>query len=185
MASEKLSQIEVIMSSRTIDNLGVDVSSRYAQDQKKYDKKLIKEARGIAPQTTIDVTVPSFSSELDTLLDSEKKNQPWAEFEIPMRYNEQKKRLFTHQIIPSLGTPDKKESQAQKIISKLQAHVTRLRAEEDKEETKDPKKKFASEKEEKELEKQKTVLIKLLDCILHLEKNISFINGRRTQYQKG
>jgi hypothetical protein len=115
------------MSSRTIDNLGVDVSTRYAQDQKKYDKKLIKEARGIAPQTTIDVTTPSFSSELDTLLDNEKKNQPWADFEIPLRYNEQKKRLFTHQIIPSLGTIEKKETQSQKIISRLQFYAAKLK----------------------------------------------------------
>ena len=173
------------MSSRTIDNLGVDVSTRYAQDQKKYDKKLIKEARGIAPQTTIDVTTPSFSSELDTLLDNEKKNQPWADFEIPLRYNEQKKRLFTHQIIPSLGTIEKKETQSQKIISRLQFYAAKLKEEKDKEENNDPKKKFLNEKQEKELEKQKTVLIKLLDCILTLEKNIAFINGRRSQYQKG
>ena len=58
------------MPSRTIDNLGVDVSTRYAEDQKILDTSLIKEARTIPIQTEIDVTIPFHPSEMDALLSS-------------------------------------------------------------------------------------------------------------------
>ena len=39
---------------------------------------------------------------------------------MPDNYNEQRKRLFTYQIIPSLGPQDKTESQEKKILAHLQ-----------------------------------------------------------------
>jgi len=45
---------------RTIDNLGVDISTRWAQDQALLDKELIKGAPVVSTQTEIDVTLPSF-----------------------------------------------------------------------------------------------------------------------------
>ncbi len=35
------------MAPRTIDNLGIDASTRYAFDQQELDNKILKEARGI------------------------------------------------------------------------------------------------------------------------------------------
>lgn len=173
------------MPPRTIDNLGLDVSTRYAEDQKFLDDKLIKDARGIVPQTQIDVTQPSYASEFDALFGLTKRNLPWADFQAPSRFNEQKKRLFTHQLIPSLGTLDKKESQVQKILAKVQSQMARRQADKDKEGQKDPKKKFNEEREEQELEKEKKILIKLLDCIVYLDKDVSTVSSRRMQYQKG
>lgn len=173
------------MARRTIDNLGVDVSTRYAQDQEFLDQKILKEARGIVPQTQIDVTQPAYPSEFDSLFGLSKRNLPWADFVAPVRFNEQKKRLFTHQLIPSLGSFDKKENQSQKILAKAQAQLNKKVIRKDDERNEDPKKKFNEELLEKEIDKQKKILIKLLDCIVYLDKNISFINSRRTQYQKG
>ena len=56
------------MPPRTIDNLGIDVSTRYAEDQKVLDQSLVKEARGIQVQTEIEVTTPFYPSELEALL---------------------------------------------------------------------------------------------------------------------
>ena len=173
------------MTRRTIDNLGLDVSTRYAQDQVFLDDKIIKEASAIAPQTQIDVTQPSYPSEFEALFGLSKKNLAWAEFTPPVRFNEQKKRLFTHQLIPSLGSADKKENQSQKIVAKVQAQLHRRLTPKNQDEDQNRRNQFHNEQEDKELEKEKKILIKLFDCIVYLDKNISFINSRRTQYQKG
>ncbi len=173
------------MPARTIDNLGLDASSRYAEDQKHLDEKIIKEARAIAPQTIIDVTQPVYPTEFEVLFELSKRNIPWAEFAAPKKYNEQKKRLFTHQTIPSLGSPDKKESQIQKIQAKVQAQSEKWKEEQDKEPTSDPNKKFLQERKFEQLEKEKKILMKLFDNVLYLDKDITDMNSRRTQYQRG
>lgn len=82
------------MARRTIDNLGVDVSNRYAQDQEFLDENILKEARRIVPQTQIDVTQPAYPSEFDALFGLSKRNLPWADFVAPFRFNEQKKKVI-------------------------------------------------------------------------------------------
>lgn len=167
------------MPPRTIDNLGMDVSTRYAEDQKILDKSLIKEARAIPHQAAeIEVTTPFYPSELETLLRFSPQQSSWASFIPPAMYYEQKKRLFTFQSIPSLGSEDKKESQAQKILTKLQLL-------EEKQEDKDQKKKRPRQISLEEEEKEKKILTKLLQTIALLDKLIIDINSRRSQYQKG
>ena len=56
------------MPPRTIDNLGVEVSTRYAQDKEIFDENLIKESQSIPTQTQIEVTSPSANAEIETLL---------------------------------------------------------------------------------------------------------------------
>ncbi len=170
------------MPPRTIDNLGVDVSTRYAEDQKIYDKSLIKEARGIQTQTEIEVTIPFFPSELEALLHISPLQSSWASFIAPELFFEQRKRLFTFQSIPSLGSEDKKESQAQKILAQLQLlEEKHARGQEEK----DQKKKRQQELALQEEEKEKKILTVLLQTIATLDKLIVDINSRRSQYQKG
>ncbi|HEY2811486.1 MAG TPA: DUF5399 family protein [Rhabdochlamydiaceae bacterium] len=171
------------MPPRTIDNLGIDASTRYAEDQKIYDKTHIKEAPAISVQTEVEVTTPFFPSELDTLLRFSPLHLSWAAFSAPALYYEQKKRLFTFQSIPSMGSQDKKESQAQKILAQLQL-VEEKHAVEDKEE-KDQKKKREREIVQQEQEKEKKILTALLQTIILIDKLIIDINSRRGQYQKG
>jgi hypothetical protein len=166
------------MPPRTIDNLGVDVSTRYAEDQKILDKTLIKEARTIPAQAEIEVTIPFFPSELEALLRSTPLQSSWASFIPPAMYFEQRKRLFTFQSIPSLGSEDKKESQTQKILAKLQLL-------EEKQEEKDQKKKREQQHSLEEEEREKKILTVLLQTIANLDKLIIDINSRRSQYQKG
>lgn len=171
------------MPPRTIDNLGVDVSTRYAEDQKILDQSIIKEARSIPQQTQIDVTTPFFPSELEGLLRMSPLHSSWASFIAPTLYFEQRKKLFTFQSIPSLGSEDKKESQAQKILTKIQ--LLEKRQTKDASEEKDQKKKRQQELTLEEEEKEKKILIALLHTIASLDKLIIDINSRRSQYQKG
>ncbi len=143
------------MPPRTIDDLGPEVSSRYAADRKYYDEKQAKEAPAIPSQATIDVTTPGFSSEFDALFETSKRNPSWADFLRPPKYAEQKKRVFTHQILPSLGSDDKRQQQIQRVKS----------AETD--------------------EEQKKVMLTLFEKIEKLDRTLIDINTRRSQYHKG
>jgi len=171
------------MPPRTIDNLGMDVSTRYAEDQKILDQTIIKEARSIPARAEIEVTTPFLPSEVESLLRVNPLQMSWASFIAPELYFEQRKKLFTFQSIPSLGSEDKKESQAQKILAKIQLLEER-RGKEDRQE-KDPKKKRQQELSLEEEEKEKKILTILLQTIANLDKLIIDINSRRSQYQKG
>ncbi len=172
------------MPRRTIDNLGVDVSTRYAEDQLWLDEKITKEARAIPSQTAIDVSMPSFSSEVDALLHSEYTQHVWANFFAPNKFLEQKGRLFTFIMIPSLGSEEKKEAQTQKILAKLKSIAAKKKGE--KEKGKDKKREaWIEDKEAEEEEKEKKALTTLLETISLLDKFLIDINSRRSQYQKG
>src|SRR5580700_120011 len=112
---------EVYMTPRTIDNLGVEVSTRYAEDKKALDETLIKEAKAIPLQTEIEVMTPFYPSEVEALLHFQPTGLAWASFFPPARYFEQRRRLFTFQLIPSMGSDDKQESLSLKISVKLRS----------------------------------------------------------------
>jgi hypothetical protein len=171
------------MPPRTIDNLGLEVSTRYAEDQKTLDEAIVKEARAVSAQSEIEVTTPFLPSELDALLHSQNTYIAWAYFNAPAHYFEQRNRLFTSQLIPAMGSEDKKESQAQKIQAKLSS-MTEEKVEKDKEE-KDKRKKYEETRALEEEENEKKVLTTLLDIIALYDKLIIDINSRRSQYQKG
>lgn len=167
------------MPPRTIDNLGIEVSTRYAEDLKELDQKLLVEARGIQEQTEIEITHPFFLTELEILLEPQKQ-QTWATFTPPKGYFEQKKRFFMFQLIPSLGSEEKHETQTQKIIS-LKTFSRKKRGDQQQEEQEsdhsDPEKEYH--------EKEKKILVSVLQTIMHLDKEIQEINARRGQYHKG
>jgi hypothetical protein len=167
------------MPARTIDNLGIDISTRYAEDQKNLDQKLVREPGSVSAQTQIDVTVPTFASELETLFEMRRRTQSWADFYAPQGYNEQKKRLFMHQIIPSLGSDDKHDMQLQRLNS----YIFPINEEDEEKKEKRPQWELDSEKEEQE--KEKKILLTLLNCISSLDKYLRDINSRRGQYHRG
>lgn len=171
------------MPPRTIDNLGVDASTRYAEDKRILDESIIKEARSIPSQAEIEVTAPYYPAEIEEILHLQPTAITWASFIPPSRYFEQRKRLFTFQLIPSMGSEDKKESQTQKILGKLKS-LTELKAQKDKE-RKDKRQQYEDERALEEEEKEKNILTSLLNNISLFDKLIIEINSRRSQYQKG
>ncbi|PWU14244.1 MAG: hypothetical protein C5B45_04695 [Chlamydiae bacterium] len=168
------------MPPRTIDNLGIEVSTRYAEDLRELDQKLLIEARGIQEQAEIEITHPFFLTELEILLEPQKQ-QTWATFTPPKGYFEQKKRFFMFQLIPSLGSEEKHETQTQKIVS-LKTFSRRKRDNQQQEEGQGSD---HSDPEEEYHEKEKKILVSVLQTIMHLDKEIQEINARRGQYHKG
>jgi hypothetical protein len=147
---------------RTIDNLGVEISTRYATDREVYDESLIKEARLIPSQTLVTTTLPLYSSEFDMLFELGKRRALWAAFRPPPNYNTSRRRLFAEQLIPDLGSPDFQDAKLERLE--------------------------AFEKEEKdgeEVKKEKEVLTKLLQNLHLFDQLLIDINSRRSQYQKG
>lgn len=176
------------MPPRTIDNLGVDVSARYAEDQKKLEGSFLKEARGVGRQAEIDVTIPYNPSEVELLFETGSHNIPWAGFIPPPLYGEQKKRLFTFQIVPSLGSDDKIEAQIERITSLVPPET--LRSEEayqsgEREEQRKKRRQWEEERDKEDKEREKKILITVLQMVENLDKNLVDINSRRGQYQRG
>jgi hypothetical protein len=170
------------MAPRTIDNLGLAASTRYAVDQQELDKKILKEARGIPRQAEVDVTTPFFASEFDLLFDTSKKNTSWALFTTPKHYGEQRKRLFTYQIIPSLGTQEKTENQEKKIQAQLKEKTDEQNRERKK---KQNNTEWEEDIEQDEQEREQKILLALLKNLIFLDKCMVDITARRMQYQKG
>jgi hypothetical protein len=166
------------MPPRTIDNLGADASNRYASDQQYYDQKIIKESQSVTAQSQIEVTLPSFMSEWEGLFELRRRNLPWADFQAPARYAEQKRRLFTDHILPALSSEEMIDTQIERVKS---------RAKKDKERNKEKRlaERWEEEIEEKDEEKEKNTLLLLLNCINLLDKALIEANSRRNQYQKG
>jgi hypothetical protein len=153
---------------RTIDNLGPEASNRFALNQQISEQNpYLKETSPYVPsQTTIDVTIPSYTSENDKLFELEKKNVTWATFPPPPNYNIQKPRIFMHQIVPSIGSEDRIEMQQQRISA---ASVPST----------------SSDREKREEEIEKKTLINTLQTTMKLDKDQVYINSHRDQYHKG
>jgi hypothetical protein len=146
--------------SRTIDNLGVESSVRYAKDKVALDSRLIEESRFIPQKTEVAVVKPYIATDFEEYLAPGKKL--WATFNPPPDYFSYGKQIFSYHIMPSLGNSE----QIQANIEKLEAMNKTV--------DKDPK------------EKKKTqALLDLLKQIHELDRTLNQINARRNQYQKG
>ncbi len=165
------------MAPRTIDNLGYDASQRYAYDQNELAdvEKIHKDFRIPLSHAQIDVTTPSFNSEVDILFQADKKHLAWAEFSPPHGFSTLKNRFFTYQILPSLAIPEESENYTKKIHALT----------EEKEENSENKPEWEMVKEAEEKTKEKSALLNLLDCILNLNSCMIYLNNKRTQYHKG
>ena len=168
---------------RTIDNLGLEPSVRWAQDQEYLDRTLLKESPFVSLQTQIDVSSPFFSGEFDSLFQITQRYKSWAYFWAPKGYNEQKMRLFTFQVIPSLGTEEFQQAQMQKIRDKVDA-LKKQRAKR-KESGEVGEYGWEDEREEDEENRESKMLLDLLEYINGLDKLLAAINSRRSQYSKG
>ncbi|MDJ0652201.1 MAG: DUF5399 family protein [Simkaniaceae bacterium] len=172
-----------MVKAKTIDNLGIDTSVRWAQDQAYLDKSLIKESPFISRQTTIDVTSPSFASAFDALFQTNKRFAPWALFLAPNAYNLQKMRLFTYQSIPSLGSYEFLSAQIEKMKAKVT--LSKKARKKRQEAGQGPEYSWEDEHEEKEEMHESKTLIALLEHLQHIDSMMIAINSRRSQYQKG
>lgn len=165
---------------RTIDQMGIDASSRYARDQSQLNTTLIQESRYIPQKAEISVLKPYMPAEFDHYL-TPNKVILWAAFPPPPTYNVMLP-LFTHQLIPSLGSLEKQEAD----LEKVQALEDSL--------SKPHKERKHSSDEENEEDDEKTrrlqyqearVVLNLLQTINKFDRVLASINARRNQYQRG
>jgi DNA-binding transcriptional regulator GbsR (MarR family) len=154
---------------KTIDNLGVDISTRYAEDRELFDESFIRDARTVTVQTSITSTLPAHLPEFDLLFDLTQRKATWATFLAPPHYYATRRRLFAEQVIPEIGTPDKQETQ-----------LLRVEAVGDEE-----KKRHTLPTEVEQVEQEKQTLLKLLNKLHNIDELLIAINSRRDQYQKG
>lgn len=155
---------------RTIDNLGLDASIRYAKDKELFEARFIEDSKIVSRKTEIPVSSPYVPSEFDQMFSSA-KNLIWAAFSPPPESLMTTNTLFSYQLIPSLGTYEQQDDAEQMLEDALQKHRELDQNQSDK------------EKQQEEREKQ---LIKdLLVCITKIDKTLSLINSRRNQYQRG
>jgi len=167
------------MNSITIDKFDIKVHERYAKDQEKLDPGFIKDAHTIPPHSEITGTSIIYASKWEELFETQMRNISWAAFPPPPKFTIQARRFFSHRIIPSIHlgdeTADEEEQQKQ-----------------DEEREKEQKNLFEAilevGKEKKttiHTEKERTVVLSLLDSIKMLNKLLAIINARKLQYQKG
>jgi hypothetical protein len=158
---------------RTIDNLGVETSIRYAQDQERLDARIIKESQLVPQKTEVSVATPFVLSEFDQVY-SLGKTVPWALFSPPPNYYNAGKALFSYLLIPSLGD-----------YEKLEADLDKVEGVEDLLKKPHKKSNQGFTRDEKQDEKERKTLLALLQCLNKLNKTLALINARRNQYQRG
>jgi len=168
---------ELTPRSKTIDNLGIDPSIRYAQDQVYLDKRVVQDTYYISSQAQVDVTLPSFTSEFETLFQTSLYNKGWALFLSPPGFKEQRKRFFTFQILPSLGTEETMQVYMQRLCDKVDKKKKRQRNL--------SSAAFEEDILDQEAEEETKKLLGLFAIISFLDKILLEVNSRRNQYQKG
>ena len=165
------------MPPRTIDNLGAENYTRYAEDQALFDKSYISEPGKVVPQATMDITRPAFRSQFRMLLGISFLHPQWATFTPPKLGLGRQRLLFTSQVLPFMGTTDKKEAQKERIKSRRQEEKER----EDKRE----RPKWQQDKEEQDEEREKNSLLALFACLEVLNDDMIEILTKMKQFQKG
>jgi hypothetical protein len=159
---------------RTVDNLGIEASIRYAKDKELFEAKFIEEANLVPQKTETAATLPYVPLEFDPLFSSARQAQ-WALFTPPPGYASYAAGLFSHQVIPSLGDYEKQEANTDKVNA-LEDAVRKH---------KQSQGKGAEDEESEEEETERQVVIALLECVTQLDKNLRLVNARRNQYQRG
>lgn len=142
---------------RTVDNLGIDASIRYAKDKELFEAGLIEESHLVSQKTAIPVSKPYIPSEYDPLF-SVGKSLRWAHFSPPSEYLRAYARsLFSYQLIPSLGPYEKQDEDEDKLTQLEEAG------------------------EGEDLQ----AIIALFKCVRGLDKILATIQMKRNQYQRG
>ncbi len=148
---------------KTVSDLPVDVSIRWANDQKLLEEThpIIKDSRSISQITQKDVSAPANQSQLDILLDVNNTSPTWALFSPPLGFFDQRKRLFTSRVLPLFESEEQIDNKIQKVTSAL------------------------DQEDEGKDSHGKKALINMLKQLITINKNLLFIMSRRNQYQKG
>jgi len=151
------------MAKVTIDQYSAAVHERYAADRHalealeiRFDDSYISKDFELAQGTA------SIQSKWEELFELHIHRHPFASFGIPPRFIKMRKRFFSNALSPEFDW-DEEEEQHKEKVKKATSKML-------------PKTVF---------EKDRTVILTLLDSIETLNTLIDELNGRKLQYQKG
>ena len=167
--------------SRTIDNLGIESSVRYAKDVEQLDVRMLEESKWVPEKTTVSAFKPYVPSEFSFLFSSTQKSL-WAAFLPPPDYYERVGRFFAHQLIPSLGSYEKQEADTDKIEG-LEDVLNKASSRKKKGNQQGSGEQEYEQDPEEERERQ--IVMSLLQTITKLDRALVLINSRRNQFQRG
>lgn len=169
-------------STKTIDNLGFQVYLQYEEEKKGYEESYISDSKSVASQLETDIFEPILITDYQILFDLVPKPTSWSFLFTPEEFNDQKKRLFTHQLAPKLGPEEYLEMQIERIEDHLEDQEK-----EEKEQKQKKERLFAwqDEGDVKIMAKEAETLIELLKSINILNKIMIDVNAERYRYAKG
>ncbi len=149
---------------KTVSNLPLDVSIRWAEDQKILEESqpIIRDSTMAATNAQTEVILPSQRSEIDVLFGLAKLHPSWATFQKPPGFMFIRRRIFRSQLVPFLGSDEQQD-----------AMITRIQNT------------HGDEKDTADWEDEKGRLLKLLQLMQVLNKDLIDITTRCKQYQKG
>lgn len=149
---------------KTVANLPLDVSIRWAEDQKFLEetRPITQEAGTIAQFAQTEVSLPSSQSQLATLLGLAALHPTWALFERPKGFVAQRRRLFTSQLVTFLGSDEQQDT----LVTRIQGAS-------------------GNDEDQESWQKEKDLLLQLMKLMQTLNKDLIDIVSRCKQYQKG
>lgn len=153
----------------TIDQLDLKDHVRWANDQSIYDVTFIKDSEIVAHHPEILGTSAIYPSKLDELFEMQKKNLPWAAFESPKNFHMFSRRFFSYRLFPNIYWEEEKTEDEEDTHQSLKQQVIDLQ----------------NPDEQSIFEKDKTVILNLLDSVGWINHLLKQINARKLQYQKG
>lgn len=101
-----------MVESKTVSNLPLDVSIRWAEDQKllEQSRPIIQESGIISQHAQTEVILPKTQSQVDILLNLSGLHPTWALFQMPKGFAGQRRRLFTSQLVSFLGSDEQQDA---------------------------------------------------------------------------
>ncbi len=149
--------------SKTVSNLPIDVSIRWAEDQKLLQESelIIRDSTRASSQVQTDAIFPAKLSEVEALLGLAKLHPSWATFQAPTGFFLQRRKIFKSQLVPFLGSDEQQDS----LITRVQS--------------------VKGDDQDGEWEDERNRLVALLQLLQSLNKDLIDIFTRCKQYQKG
>jgi hypothetical protein len=153
-----------VVESKTVSNLPLDVSIRWAKDQEllTQTQPLTQDADSIAKHAVSDVNLPTSQSQVEILLGLYTRNPTWAAFQKPKGFITQRRRLFTSQLVGFLGSDEQQDT----LIARIQGAS-------------------GEEQDKDEWDQEKNLLLQVLKLMSMLNKDLIDLVSRCKQYQKG
>ncbi len=149
---------------KTVSNLPIDVSIRWAEDQKLLEdsQPMIRDSTLASTHATTEVILPAKQSEFEMLFGLSQLHPSWATFQKPPGFFFLRRRIFRSQLVAFLGSDEQQDSMMNRIQNAK-----------------------GDDQDAMEWDEEKNRLLKLLTVMQVLNKDLIDITTRCKQYQKG